>query len=262
MSERGTTRQQLAVIWPHVRPDLAWYVVALLAAPGNTALAVLQPWLLKQAIDRGITPADSAMLLQFALGYLAAGVAAFLLEGVYTMAIGVGATRTINTVRDAVYAHALSLAPSFHDREPTGRLLTRVTSDVEALGETLTAGAFTIVLDVLLVVSVLVAMFALDPKLTGVLLLVAPPLGLAIEVFRRRMRVLYVAVRTHLAEMIAFAAERIAGIEVVQLYGDEARVQGMFDARLGSTAAPRSPRTSGTPRCSRSSTASRRSPWR
>jgi ATP-binding cassette, subfamily B, multidrug efflux pump len=223
---------QLGAIWPYIRADLSWYGAAILAAPVTAGLVVLQPWLLKAAIDRGVTAGDPDLLVRFALAYLAVGAAGFLVEALYTLTIGVGATRTINSLRDAVYAHALSLAPSFHDREPTGRLLTRVTSDVEALGETLTAGAFTIVLDVLLVLSVLAAMLALDPALTAVLLLVAPPLAAAIEGIRRKMRVLYVAIRTHLAEMIAFAAERIAGIEVVQLYGDEARAQALFDERL------------------------------
>ncbi|MEQ1506292.1 MAG: ABC transporter ATP-binding protein [Myxococcota bacterium] len=226
-------RSHLRALLPHLRPDTRWYVAALAMAPVSAGLAILQPWLLKQAIDRGVTVDDPRMLVTLAVGYLVAGVVSFGAESGYTMALAVGATRSITRLREAVYVHALGLGQSFHDREPTGRLLTRVTSDIEALGETLTAGAITIVLDVLVVVGVLIAMLTLDPWLTAILLLVVPPLGLAIEVIRRRMRTLFVAVRSALSEMIAFAAERITGIEVVQLYSDEQRSLAKFDERLG-----------------------------
>ena len=225
-------RRKLGAIWPFLRPDLPWYGLAMVAAPITAGLAIGQPWLLKAAIDRGVTADDPDQLVWYAACYLAVGVGAFLVEGAYTLTIALGATSTINHLRDGVYAHALSLSPAFHDHEPTGRLLTRVTSDVEALGETLTGGAFTIVLDVLVVVSVIAAMLALDPTLTAILGLVGPPLAIAIEAIRRRLRVLFLAVRTHLAEMIAFVTERISGIEVVQLYTDEARSEALYDQRL------------------------------
>lgn len=232
MSRASADRSRLSRILPHLRPDLRWYVAALAAAPITAGLSTLQPWLLKQAIDRGVTAHEPSIVAQLAVAYLAVGVGGFVVEGIYTMTLALAATRSITRLRQAVYAHALALGPSFHDREPTGRLLTRVTSDTEALAETLTAGAFTIVLDVLLVIGVMSAMAWLDPWLTAILLLVAPPLGLAIEFIRRRMRVVFLAVRTLLAEVVSFTTERIAGIEVVQLYGDEARAQAMLAARV------------------------------
>lgn len=223
---------ELRVIWPHLRKDLPLYGLALGAAPVTAGLAILQPWLLKQAIDQGITPKNLGALTWFAALYLASGVAAFVAEAVYTLGVSVGASRSITRLREVVYAHALSLGQSFHDREPTGRLLTRVTSDIEALGETLTAGALTIALDVMVVIGIIIAMLALDPWLTAILLLIVPPLGLAIEAIRRRMRPLFSAVRTHLSELVSFTAERITGIEIVQLYSDEERSLARFDQRL------------------------------
>jgi ATP-binding cassette, subfamily B, multidrug efflux pump len=85
---------------------------------------------------------------------------------------------------------------------------------------------------VVVVIGILIAMFALDPRLTGILLLIGPPLGMVVDFIRRRLRPLFVAVRTHLAELVAFTAERITGIEVVQLYADEARSLARFDERL------------------------------
>jgi ATP-binding cassette subfamily B multidrug efflux pump len=228
----GAERTDLRRILPHLRPDLRFYALALAAAPVSTGLAVLQPWLLKQAIDQGISARSLDALQLYALAYLGAGVCAFLAEAAYTVLLSIGASRSITRLRGVLYEHILSLGASFHAREPTGRLLTRVTSDIEALGETLTAGAVTIVLDVLTVLSVMGAMLWLDMRLTAVLLLVVPPLALAVELLRRQLRSLFVAARATWSELVAFAAERIHGVEIVQLYRDEQRSLQQFDTRL------------------------------
>ncbi len=236
MNEEAKASSDLAMVrrvWPYIKPDLLLYAAAILAAPLSAALTVAQPYLLKKVIDDAIVPGVPDVLVRLSLLYLAAVVASFLLESGYTLALGVGATRTITRLRTAVFAHALALGQSFFDREPTGRLLTRVTSDVEALGETLTAGAVTLLLDALLVLGLLGLLFVLDAELTFVVLTTAPPLALAVELIRRRMRTVFVTVRTALAELMAFASERFAGIEVVQLYSDEARSLAGFEQRLG-----------------------------
>ena len=92
-----------------------------------------QPWLLKTIIDDHITTGDVAGVQQMALYYLGAVVLAFVAEALYTLSISYGAMRTITRLRSEVYAHSLGLAHSYHDRVPTGKLLTRATSDVEAL---------------------------------------------------------------------------------------------------------------------------------
>ena len=221
-------------ILPYLKGETTLYVVAMALAPISAMLTVVQPWLLKRAIDEGIVPGDPAAITEIAMSYLGAVLVAFVAEAGYTLAISYAATRSITFLRDEIFRHSLSLAPSYYDREPTGRMLTRATSDVESLGETLSAGAFTIVLDILLVGGILVAMLMLDPWLTAVLLFVAPPLAMAVELIRRRLRRLFQAVRTTLSELNAYTAERIAGVEVVQLYGDEDRVLGQFDERLSS----------------------------
>ena len=228
----GPAEGSLSLVWPHLKADLGYYAIALLSAPVTAGLSVLQPILLKSAIDEGITAASLEALSYYALGYLAAGLCAFFSESLYTVALSMGASRSIARLRRALYDHVLSLSASFHAREPTGKLLTRITSDVEAIGETLSAGALTIVLDVLTVLSVLVTMLLLDARLTAVLLLVVPPLVLAVEGMRRKLKALFVVQRTTGAELIAFVAERIAGIEIVQLYRDEARSVAKLEERM------------------------------
>lgn len=222
----------LARLIPYVRRDLWLYLAALLAAPLTTALMVAQPWILKHAIDAYILKDDVAGLQTMAWLYLGAVVFGFLVEALYMLALSYGAMRTIVAIRRDVYGHTLQLERAYFDKQPTGKLLTRVTSDVEALGETLTAGAVTIVLDVLLVIGVLGAMFWMDAKLTGILLLLGPPLALVVNLVRQKLRVLFTRVRTALSSLNAYAAERITGLAVVQLYRDEARTMEAFDERL------------------------------
>lgn len=231
-SSRNSDFSLARKLLPYLKGEWGLYGLAMLLAPMSAMLTVVQPWLLKRAIDEGIVPGDVDAIINVALLFLGAVSVAFVAEAGYTLAVSYGATRSIAHLRDAIFRHTLSLAPSFFDREPTGRLLTRATSDVESLGETLSAGAFTILLDVLLVAGILIAMLALDPWLTAVLLLVAPPLALAVELIRRRLRKLFQTVRTSLSELNAYTAERIAGVEVVQLYRDEERALGQFDERL------------------------------
>lgn len=217
---------------PFILRDKWMYIAAMVAAPLTTVLSVAQPWLLKTAIDTHIVNRDLPGLIEVSTLYLVLVVGSFVAEASYTLALSYGAMRTISHVRAEVYTHTLSLARSYFDRHPTGRLLTRVTSDIEALGETLTAGAITIVLDALLVVGVLGAMFSLDPKLTGLFLLFSPILAVVIDLIRRILRKLFLQVRSAMSELNAYLAERITGLSVVQLYADETRTEAEFDRRL------------------------------
>lgn len=217
---------------PLLKSQWVLYAAALSLAPITAATVIVQPYLLKKAIDDHIVPGDVEGLSTIAWMYLGAIVAAFVLEIGHTLAMSYGALATITELRADIYRHTLSRAQAFFDGVPTGRLLTRVTSDVESLGETLTAGAITILLDMLQVVGILVAMFWLDARLTLTLLFVGPPLALAIELIRRRLKVLFIEIRTSLASLNAYVSERLRGVETVQLYADEARTMALFDARL------------------------------
>ncbi len=226
------TRGSWRALWPYARPDLRLWVVAFATAPIGTALTIAQPFAMKQAIDGHVLTGDIPGLRRVALLYLLAVLAGFAAETVYNMAIARAAIGTISRVRTAVYRHSLHLGQTWFDRVPTGRLLTRATSDIEALGETLTAGAVTLVFDALMVVGILCAMLAMNAKLTLALLLVAPPLALSVDVIRRQLRRLFTEARAALSDLTGFTSERLSGVAVIQLNSDEARALAGFDRRL------------------------------
>jgi ATP-binding cassette subfamily B multidrug efflux pump len=224
--------RMLMRVLPRLRPEAGLYIGALIAAPTSAMLSIVQPFLLKTAIDQHIQPGKLEGLATIAFLYLGSTLAAFLAETAYTLLIAYAAIGTISRLRREVYVHTLSFAQSFWDGRPTGRLLTRATSDIEALAETLTAGAITIVLDALLVVAILGAMFVLDWKLALVMLVLAPVIGGAVDGIRRVLRRLYQEVRTSLSTLNAFTSERLAGMDVVQLHSDELRTVGLHDRLL------------------------------
>jgi ATP-binding cassette, subfamily B, multidrug efflux pump len=215
---------------PFLRPDLRWFVVALVLMPIIAGLGVLQPVILRQVIDEHITVDKADGLQTLAGAYLATVLISFVIEGAYSYALATGAENTILRVRHALFRQVLSLSQRFFERQPTGQLMSRATSDVEALNEAISAGSISLVLDVLSMVSVLGAMFWLDWRLAALLCLLGPPIAGVIEFARRRMRALFADIRDSLASLNAYCAERISGIEVIQLYGLEPRVSARFSA--------------------------------
>ncbi|MDP6934483.1 MAG: ABC transporter ATP-binding protein, partial [Myxococcota bacterium] len=225
--------------WTYVRPDAWCLVVAFVATPLVAALNLAQPYLIKRVIDEAVVPsiAEGAsgdrleLLRELALLYLGAVVIGYVLEAIYTLAVAWGGQRTILRLREALYRHTIRLSSSFFDRVPAGRLMTRLTSDVESLGDALSAGVVTIALDLLMVVGTISAMVWLDASLALLLLAVAPPLLWILNLLRRRLRDLYLEVRDALASVNAFLAEHIDGIEVIQIFRHEATAQSRFEER-------------------------------
>jgi len=226
-----TERSLVRRLWPYVRPDAWAFALALVLTPVTVGLSLVQPWILKKVIDEHVVPGVTAGLTQLALLFLASVIVGYVLEGGYVMSLAWGGQRSIVRLRSGIYRKILGLRQRYLDRQPAGKLLTRATSDVDALGEALSSGLININLDLLMIAGTLIAMFLLDASLTVVLLLLAPPILAVLEFIRRRLRALYLEVREALASVNAFLSERIDGVEVVQLFGNEVHSGELFDIR-------------------------------
>ena len=221
----------LTRLWPHARDDAWVFIFALIVTPVIAAMSLVQPWLLKRIIDEHVVAGELAGLETLALYYLAAVIGAYLIEATYTLAIAWGGTRLILRTRSALYAHALKLKQRFFDRQPAGKLLTRLTSDLDSLGDALSAGIVTIVLDLLMIIGTVGAMLWLDWQLSIVMLLMTPLLLGVLELLRRQMKKLYLAIRDALAGINAYLAERVDGVSVIQLFGAEETTNTAFEQR-------------------------------
>ncbi|MBD3851284.1 MAG: ABC transporter ATP-binding protein, partial [Acidobacteria bacterium] len=136
MSETSMLRR----LWPYMRPDSWAFALALALTPATAALSLVQPWILKQVIDEHVVPGVAEGLMALAFMYLAAVVAGYLLEGGYVMSLAWGGQRSIVRLRSGIYRKLIGLRQSYLDRQPAGRLMTRATSDVDALGEAFSSG--------------------------------------------------------------------------------------------------------------------------
>ena len=137
-------------LWPHARPDAWAFVLAMLISPLVAMTNLAQPWLLKRAIDDHIVPGVMEGIHGVALTYMVAIIAAYFLRATYTLALSWAGTRTLVRLRRYLYEYLLSRPRAFFDQRPTGMLLTRLTNDIDSLGEALSSGPVTILLDIIL----------------------------------------------------------------------------------------------------------------
>jgi ATP-binding cassette subfamily B multidrug efflux pump len=139
------------------------------------------------------------------------------------------AQRALSDLRVEVFAHLQRLPVAYFDRNPVGRLVTRMTTDVDVVNEMFAAGALTIAMDGLTLVGIMAILFYLHVKLALVTLSLMPVMALAINFFRIRARRSYRLIRERIARINAFLQEHISGMAIVQLFGREARTFREFD---------------------------------
>jgi ATP-binding cassette subfamily B multidrug efflux pump len=210
-------RRLWAVARPHRR--LVWLSLALY--PLTASVELLQPWLLKIAIDEYVLPGDWVGLGHMALAFLASLLVLYGLRAVQTYVLHLTGQRVMHDLRATLFAHLQRLDAAFFDRNPVGRLMTRVLSDVEAINEVFVSGAVVVVGDVVLLLGVVAIMLAMDWRLALVTFAVVPLLVAAAAYFRQRARESYRRVRTHLARLNAFLQESLQGMTVIQLFARE-----------------------------------------
>ncbi len=186
-----------------------------------SALGPIRPYLTKVAVDEAIARGDKEYLLTLALIL----VGTLVLQGIVQFAVTyltqwIG-QRTILDIRMEVFRKLQSMGMRFYDRNPVGRLVTRVTGDVEVLNEMFSAGVVTVFADVFIILWIIGFMFFIDWQLALVTLSVLPLLVYATFLFRKKVRETYRDIRFHVARLNSFTQERVSGMATVQLYGRE-----------------------------------------
>ncbi len=212
----------------YVRPykGLVAASLALLSLEG--ALQLAGPLLTQYVIDVALPQRQTGAIVTASIIFAVALVAQFLCgfgEAMLTNLLGQSVMRDL---RMQIFAHLQRLSVSFFDRNPAGRLITRVTSDVETLNELFTAGVVSGLGDLFTLVAIGIAMFVMDWRLTLTALVVIPLVVGVSHWFRTSVRDAYRDIRTKLARINSFLQERIAGIRIVQLFGRESWEEQRF----------------------------------
>ncbi|MCZ7555146.1 MAG: ABC transporter ATP-binding protein/permease [Bacteroidia bacterium] len=213
----------------YARPYAPHIVGAILLTIFISALSPLRPYLTKIAIDDYISVGDSDGLLLIVMllfaSLLVQGAAQYFMT-YFTQWIG---QRIIVDVRMQIFTKLQRLALRFFDRNPVGRLVTRVTNDVEVLNEMFSSGLVTVFADVFILIWIVVFMFSINWVLALVTLSVIPFLVYGTFLFRRKVRETYRAVRYEVARLNSFMQERVSGISTMQLFGKEKKEYDTFD---------------------------------
>jgi len=213
----------------YLRPYWAHALTALAAIVVYSVLQLAQPYLMKVAIDRYIATGDLAGMNGIALLFLGILLACFALEYVQTFLLQLIGQRIMFDLRREIYGHLQRLDVAFYDRNPVGRLMTRVTTDVDALNDLFTAGVVSIFGDVFTLAGIMAVLLAMDWRLALVAFSVLPLIVLVTQWFRRHVRESYRTVRGWIAKINAFLQENITGMATVQLFRREARNFAAFD---------------------------------
>ncbi len=213
----------------YLKPYWRQVVVALVAIFVGGAAALAQPYLVKIAIDEHIATGRLEGLNRLAAIYLAVLGAAFAAEYLQTWTMQLTGQRIMFDLRMQVYGHLQRLDLRFYDRNPVGRLMTRVTSDVDVLNDLFTAGVVTIFGDVFTLAGIMVVLLWMDWELALVAFSVLPLIVLITQWFRRNVRESYRVVRLWIARINAFLQENITGMATVQLFRRETLNFNRFD---------------------------------
>ena len=214
----------------YMRPYRARIGLAFFAILGLSLLQLAPPYLTKVAIDTHIAAGDVDGLTPLALLLLGVLVLSYVLEAVQTWALQVTGQRIIFDLRTQIHGHLQRLDVAFFDRNPVGRLMTRVTTDVDALNELFASGVVSVFRDVFMLAGIAVVLFVMDWRLAVVALSVLPLIAGVTQWFRRNARQSYREVRGWIARINAFLQENVTGMATVQLFRREARQYERFDA--------------------------------
>ena len=213
----------------YLRPYWRQVAVAFVTIIVGAAASLAQPYLIKVAIDRYIAQRQIAGLDRLAALYLTVLVASFAAEYVQTWTLQLTGQRIMYDLRMAIYRHLQRLDLRYYDRNPVGRLMTRVTSDVDVLNDLFTSGVVTIFGDVFTLVGIMGVMLWMNWRLALVAFSVLPLIFFVTQWFRRNVRDSYRTVRGLIARINAFLQENITGMSTVQLFGRERTNFARFD---------------------------------
>jgi ATP-binding cassette subfamily B protein len=230
---RGVDWKMLRRLLRYVLPHRAVLAGALLALAGGTACQLAGPYVIKVVVDRHITTGKLAGMGAWVLLYFAALVGAMGFLYLQMFAVSVLGQRVILALRGEMFARMERLPVAFFDRTPTGRLMTRLTSDVEALQELLSSGLVSTVGDAAVLAGTAAILLFLDARLALVTFSVLPALVLFVELLKKRIREGNREMRRKLARMNAFLQEHVTGVAVVKAFGKEEKSVRRFDALNG-----------------------------
>ena len=217
----------------HLKPYSSFVVVAILLILVVSILNLAGPYLTKIVIDDHIKADDMKGLDVIAAVYFSVLVFSFIFQFCQTYIMQVIGQKVMFDLRSKVFTHLHKMSFSYFDRNPIGRMITRVVNDVEVLNEMLTSGLILIFSDLFTLVGVFCVMFYLDWRLTLVVCIVFPILATATRMYRIRARDALRKNRIHVSELNSYLEENLSGVHTVQSFNRETKNYEKFSSING-----------------------------
>jgi ATP-binding cassette subfamily B protein len=216
-------------LWPFVRPHAKGLYASLGLLLMTSALSLVQPRIMKAIIDAASIHRDARAAMQAGWLLLAAVLVEQTLAFFQLYTMQVAGARSMADLRSHVFRFLHGLRLAFFDRQPIGRLVTRVTNDVDAISEMFASGALNAIGDLIKLVGIVAMMLALDWRLSLIAFTALPPVALFVNAVRKGVRKAYRDIRTKTARLNAFLNEQVSGMAVVQAFGREGAAAREFD---------------------------------
>jgi len=225
VSDKELARRMLRFVLPY-----KWtFIGALLLLPIVSLLGLVQPQILQTAVDKHFVPQELEGFGWLALLMLAAILGEFAARFGQSILTQIAGEKALRDMRVAVFAHLNRLSVSYFHRNPIGRLMARLTTDVDAISEALSSGVLTIVADSVTLIGIVIILLVKDWKLALVTFTVVPLLLFITRVFRKLLRSAYREARVTLAHLNSYLEESATGMAVIQFFVHEERSRREYD---------------------------------
>jgi ATP-binding cassette, subfamily B, bacterial len=227
----GSAREAVRWLWPMLWPYRRRMVLGALSVLAGTGTGLLMPYTVKVAIDRGVTAGDFGVLRTMVLAYLALALLEFGASRAETLLIAQVGERALRSIRSRLFAHLQRLSLDFYERERTGRIVARMTNDIEAMSNLVSGGLVNLVTSVVTLVGIAAVLVWLDWRLAVATLVVAPLVALSADRFRVLSADAWREVRETATTVTIRLQEALSGIRTIQSFRREpATAAGLGEA--------------------------------
>jgi ATP-binding cassette subfamily B protein len=219
--DRNESRQVVRRLWRMLRPyrKQIWFAAFVLVLQTSALLA--GPALVRYGVDQGLLAGDGGALDRAAIAFLVVAVIGLFTGRASIWLVNRTGERFLKELREKTFRHLMRLSMDFYEREKTGRLVSRMTSDIDALQELISTGLVMFIQNVLIFVGALVVIFVMSWQLALCTLVIVPPVIFASRWFRRESNRAYLEVRESIGQNLATLQEGLDGVRVVQAFGRE-----------------------------------------
>jgi len=203
---------------PEIRRPFLW---SSLIAMAGSALRMVGPQLISRGIDEGVLKSNYTYLLEQSFYYFITLVLLYFVASKALLAIGLVGESYVKSVREKLFRHLSSLDINFFEKNKTGVLVARMTSDMQSLNEFAREGASSVITALLTIFGATIAVFLVDAQLALLSFLILPLLGVATKIFRNHADKAYWSIREWIGQVLSSLQEGISGVRIIQAYSDE-----------------------------------------